>query len=387
MVCHSGPATEPEPTGARDLPTHGSWAANLLMAYPRQGRVSNCSIPATIPGDRPFPSPNETGPVNRSHSLTCLPRTQGSAFPALLRWSNRHSQRNTRGVSGSWIPTRALAPDIHHRSPGFGYLSLQPVSAEMERFLVEMVQAGSARRSMESYSLPLEGLDVGVAEASRLVTRMSPGSFPGGRRLTHDGLKQLGRVGRKTASRQNAIPRGHDPPPGRNRLPKCGTNRPPPLKDRYLLGGSMPAVRAVLTGRNPDVAWCPRTSSGCRRLLDPEAMQGRASVSRGLTNELPCRERKEAISEEEAPMEVTFLRERNGVLMAILTERITTFRPDGPANQVRDWCRVHRMWSVASVEEGWRRLGRWSPLGHFLLADANGTSVPDVGVDAERRDG
>ena len=136
-----------------------------------------------------------------------------------------------------------------------GYLTLSQSQAEMERFLVEMIQAGVSREKLEElFPGLLGGLDVELATKVRLGERIVPPSVvwnAAAGRMTASNNWVVS--GKKTASGKPIL--ANDPHLEGNRLPAVWCEIALHLKDRYAIGGSIPGGPGVLVGRTPDVAW------------------------------------------------------------------------------------------------------------------------------------
>ncbi len=271
-----------------------------------------------------------------------------------------------------------------------GYLTLQQSQAEMERLLVEMVQAGVCQEKLEElFSGLLRDLDVELLRKVELPKRIVPASILWGtaapRMLASNNWVASGR---KTAAGKPIL--ANDVHLEGNRLPSIWYEIALCTEDRYLMGGSMPGVPGILTGRNPDVAWCPTyafmdaVDSWIERCKD-------GKYFREPDQWLPFRERTEIIlRKKKPPVEVTFYENEHGVLDGdphregyYLATRWAAGQSGG-----QTWCQVHGMWSVTSVEEGMEALGKVESAWNFLLADRHGNIGYQMsGLMPRRREG
>jgi penicillin G amidase len=255
-----------------------------------------------------------------------------------------------------------------------GYLTLQQSQAEMERLLVEMVQAGVSQEQLEDLFPGLLGdLDGELLRKVELRKRIVPGRILWGTAAPRMMASNNWCVaGRKTRSGQPLL--ANDVHLEGNRLPSIWYEIALHAQDRYLIGGSMPGVPGVLTGRNPDVAWCP-TYAFMDSVDSWIERCGNGKYFREPDQWLPFRERKETIlRKRKAPVEVTFHENQHGVLDGdphreayYLATRWTAGHSGGET-----WRQVRGMWNVTSVEEGMEALGKVESAWNFLLADRHG---------------
>jgi penicillin amidase len=271
-----------------------------------------------------------------------------------------------------------------------GYLTLQQSQAEMERLLVEMVQAGVGQEKLEElFPGLLGGLDVELLRKVELPKRIVPGRILWGTAAPRMMASNNWVVsGRKTASGKPIL--ASDPHLEGNRLPNVWCEIALQGQGRYLVGGSMPGIPGILIGRNPDVAWCPTyafmdaADSWIERCKD-------GKYSREPDQWVPFRERKETIlRKKKPPVEVTFYENEHGVLDGDPYREgyyLATRWAAGPSGG-RSWTQIHRMWRVTSVEEGMDTLGKVESAWNFLLADRHGNIGYQMsGLMPKRRDG
>ncbi|MHB8953090.1 MAG: penicillin acylase family protein [Pirellulaceae bacterium] len=364
----------------------------LLMRILGQGRVSEVldSSGESLEVDLFFRRMNWSGRTKDQldvlseqarHALECYCRGVNAALARKYPWEFRLLGYRPE----PWRPEDTLT--IVRM---IGYLTLQQSQAEMERLIVEMVQAGvSAERLEELFPGRLGGLDLGLVKQVRLSQRIVPGSVLWGTAAPRMMASNNWAVsGRKTTSGKPIL--ASDPHLEGNRLPSVWYEIVLQSQNRYLIGGSIPGVPGVVIGRNPDVAW-----SATYAFMDAvdswiEHCQG-GKYHREPNEWLPFRERKETILRRRKPqVEVTFYENEHGVLDGdpyqdgfFLATRWAAGQSGG-----QTWSHFQKMWSVTSVEEGMDALGRVESAWNFVLADRHGNIGYQMsGLMPERREG
>jgi acyl-homoserine lactone acylase PvdQ len=136
-----------------------------------------------------------------------------------------------------------------------GYLTLAQSQTEVERLLVEMVQAGVPMEKLkELFPGNLDGLDVDLLNKVKLGERIVPPevlwSIPAPRMMASNNWVVSGS---KTASGQPIL--ANDPHLEVNRLPNVWCELVLTNRGRSLMGGTMPGFPGILVGRSPDLAW------------------------------------------------------------------------------------------------------------------------------------
>ncbi|MDF1660271.1 MAG: penicillin acylase family protein [Planctomycetota bacterium] len=194
------------------------------------------------------------------------------------------------------------------------YLTLVQSQAEMERLFIEIAQAGISQDKLEDlFPGLLEGMDLDLIKKVKL-----------GERLVPENLKWSSPVSRMMAS-NNWVVAGHktkskkamlanDPHLETNRLPNVWCEMVLSSADQTVLGGTMPGVPGVLSGRNNDLAWgvtyafIDSVDSWIEHCKD-------GKYFRGEDDWRPFEVRKETIARKKAsPVEVTFYENEHGVL-------------------------------------------------------------------------
>jgi penicillin amidase len=136
-----------------------------------------------------------------------------------------------------------------------GYLTLAQSQGEIERLLIEMVQAGVPDDKLEALFPGLLGeLDRDLLGKVKLHERIVPNEV-----LWDAGVPRMMAsnnwvvAGRKTKSGQPIL--CNDPHLEVNRLPNVWCELVLKCADRAMMGGSMPGLPGILIGRNNDLAW------------------------------------------------------------------------------------------------------------------------------------
>ncbi len=255
-----------------------------------------------------------------------------------------------------------------------GYLTLSQSQAEMERFLLEMVQAGVGREKLEElFPGLLGGLDVELVGRVKLGQRVVPHgvvwNVAAGRMMASNNWVVSGK---KTASGKPIL--ANDPHLEGNRLPNVWCEAALHVKDRYAIGGSMPGSPGILIGRTPDVAW--GATYAFMDAVDSWIEDCRDGKYRRESDRwIPFRQRKEVIKrKKKEPVEITFYENDHGVLDGdphqagyYLATRWTAAH-SGAATL----CQILGMWPVKTVEEAMNKVGQVETAWNFVMADRQG---------------
>lgn len=136
-----------------------------------------------------------------------------------------------------------------------GYLTLAQSQGEIERLLVEMVQAGVSEDKLQAlFPDKLEGLDIELLKKVTLGERIvKPESLWGGVMPRMMASNNWVVNGSKTKSRKPML--ANDPHLEGNRLPNVWYENVFIGNDRYMMGVSMPGIPGILSGRNNNVSW------------------------------------------------------------------------------------------------------------------------------------
>ncbi len=271
-----------------------------------------------------------------------------------------------------------------------GYLTLSQSQAEMERLVIEMIQAGVPRgRLDELFPGLLDGLDTQLIRGVRLGYRVVPPEVLWSIALPRMMASNNWVVaGKKTASGHPIL--ANDPHLEGNRLPNVWYEVVMRTADRYAIGATMPGAAGVLVGRTNDVAW--GATYAFMDAVDSwieHCRQGR--YYREPDRWLPFRQRTELIRrKKQPPVEITFHENDHGVLDGdpcedgyYLCTRWAAARSGGTTLS-----QILKMWSVKNVEDAMDVLGQVETAWNFVLADRHGNIGYQMsGLLPKRREG
>ena len=195
-----------------------------------------------------------------------------------------------------------------------GYLTLSQSQGEMERFFIEMVQAGINSEKLEELFPGILGeLDIDLLNSIVLNERVVPNyqlwniAVP---RMMASNNWVLS--GKKTASGKAIL--ANDPHLEVNRLPNVWYELFFEQEDRFVYGATMPGVPGIIIGRSNDLSW-----GATYTFMDAEdSWIEKCKDSKFYTEEggwLPFRKRKEIIKRKgKESVEVVFHENDHGVL-------------------------------------------------------------------------
>ncbi|MCX7029305.1 MAG: penicillin acylase family protein [Spirochaetes bacterium] len=135
-----------------------------------------------------------------------------------------------------------------------GYLTLAQGQAEIERFIVEMVQAGISREKLEElFPGRLEGLDIDLLRGVRLGERVVPAEL-----FTSFGARMMASnnwvvSGSRTVSGFPIF--SNDIHLEVNRLPAVWYEVVAETPGRWVIAATMPGLPVLIAGRTSDLAW------------------------------------------------------------------------------------------------------------------------------------
>jgi penicillin amidase len=255
-----------------------------------------------------------------------------------------------------------------------GYVTLAQSQAEIERLLLEMVQAGVPDDALEAlFPGKLAGLDRPLLEEVRL-----------GERIVPEALRWLSPVPRMMAS-NNWVVSGtrtasgrplmaNDPHLEANRLPSVWVEQAVELPDGWWLGAGMPGLPAMLVGRSAHLAWGVTYSfADAVDSWVEHCRDGRCR--RGEDGWVPFRQRTEIIRRKKsADVTLTFHENDHGVLdgdPSVEGYYLATRWAPGESGSA-SLAAMRDMWSARTVEEGMASLGRIESSFSWVLADDGG---------------
>ncbi len=149
-----------------------------------------------------------------------------------------------------WVPEDSIM-----LSRMVGYLTLSQSQQEIERLLVEMVQAGVHHDKLEAlFPNLLEGLDIDLVKQIKLHERIvNPASLWNLAIPRAMASNNWVVSGKKTKSGKPIL--ANDPHLEVNRLPNIWSEIVLSCTDRTMMGGAMPGMPGILVGRGPELAW------------------------------------------------------------------------------------------------------------------------------------
>jgi penicillin amidase len=255
-----------------------------------------------------------------------------------------------------------------------GYLTLSQSQGEMERLLIELVQAGmDEKRLHELFPGILGELDIDLVKKVKLQERIvSPASLWNIAAPIMMASNNWAVSGQKTASGKPVL--ANDPHLEVNRLPNVWYEIVLKTIDRYAMGGTMPGVPAILIGRNPNLAW-----SATYTFMDSTDSWVEQCKNGKFLREpdkwIKFNEREEIIKrKKKEPVKVIFYENMHGVLEGdphkedyyVTTNWAPSFSGAATYNT------FVKIWDAKNVGEGMDILGHVETSWNFVLADTHG---------------
>ncbi len=256
-----------------------------------------------------------------------------------------------------------------------GYLTLAQSQAEMERLLIELVQADISKEKLdELFPDILNELDIDLIKKIKLNERIVPLTLlwnnPVPRMMASNNWVISGK---KTASGKPIV--ANDPHLEVNRLPNIWSEIVLKSQDRYVMGGSMPGFPGVLSGRSKDVAWAVTYSFPDSVDSWIEQCKEGKYYRKEKEQWLGFDKRKEIIKRKNKDsFEAVFYENEHGVLdgdpkkegLYLSTRWAPSESGSAAVKAIMD------MWDVKSVEKGMETMGKVETGWHFVFADLNG---------------
>ncbi len=269
-----------------------------------------------------------------------------------------------------WLPEDSIM-----LSRMVGYLTLSQSQAEIERLLVEMVQADISQEKLEAlFPDILGGLDIELVKQVKLHERIvNPASL--WNLVVPRAMASNNWVisGEKTNSGKPIL--ANDPHLEVNRLPNIWSEIVLGSAGRNTMGGSMPGMPGVIVGRNPDLSWGATYSfvdavdSWVERVKDGKYYREDNDQWHEfeIRTEVIKRKKKQ-------PVTIKFYENQHGTLDAspqadgyYLSTRWAA--SDSGAEALTS---ILGMWSINTVEAGMNMLGPMESSWDFVLADVQG---------------
>ena len=270
-----------------------------------------------------------------------------------------------------------------------GYLTLAQSQGEMERLLIEFVQAGmDEERLNELFPGILGGLDIDLVKKIDLQERLvSPPSLWNGAPLMM-ASNNWAVSGEKTVSGKPIL--SNDPHLEVNRLPNVWYEMVLETRDGYAMGGTMPGAPALLVGRNRNLAWSATYTfmDGTDSWIE-KCKQGK--YMREPDKWVDFTEREEIIKRKKKDtVKVVFFENKHGVLEGNPNRDgyyITTAWAPAFSGAVT-FDSIIRILDAKTVTEGMDLFGRVETSWNFILADKNGNIGYQMsGLMPKRREG
>ena len=259
-----------------------------------------------------------------------------------------------------------------------GYVALAQSQGDIERLLVEMVQAGVSRPHLEQLFPGLLGtLDENLMRRVRLGERLVPNAVRWNSVLPHAIASNNWVVsGKKTKSGFPIL--ANDPHLEINRLPAVWYEVVLRLAGRYCIGATMPGIPGVAVGRTNDVAWgATYTFMDAIDSWIEDCSDGKFRRTIAERDQwIPFNIRTETILRKRGrPVEVTFYENEHGVLDGDPNEAglyLATRWASGRGTGARSLAAMTGMFHAGSVDEGRDLLGSIETAWNWVLADRHG---------------
>ncbi len=259
-----------------------------------------------------------------------------------------------------------------------GYVSLAQGLATVERFLVELVQAGVSRPKLEAlFPGLLTGLDI------ELIKKIKMGS-----RLVPEGLVWNSMIPKFMAS-NNWVVSGQRTKSGRaimandphlevNRLPCVWQEIVAKLKndtqDRYIMGSTFPGMPGFMVGRTNDLAWGMTYTFADD--VDSWVEECQGNTCRRGDQWIPLRERHEVIERKGKPdVTVVFYENDHGTLDYTTNDNgyfLSTKWTGQQGVGGKSFMALQKIFNAKGVKEGMDLFGQFEVSVNWVIADANG---------------
>lgn len=255
-----------------------------------------------------------------------------------------------------------------------GWVGLAQSQGEIERLFVELIQAGVDDALVEDlFPGALGEVDRELVAQVRTTERLVP-----------EGLAWLSGIPRVMASNNWVVApsrssSGHallanDPHLEINRLPAVWQEIVLELPDRYVLGGTMPGIPAVILGRSAELSW--GVTYAFMDAVDSWIEDCRdGCYRRGDDDWLPFTERREQVlRKKKEPVELVFWENHHGTLDGDPREPglYLSSRWAAGAGGARSLNAAHAAFSALTVEEGMALFGQIETAWSWVFADRAG---------------
>lgn len=254
-----------------------------------------------------------------------------------------------------------------------GYLTLAQSQGEMERFFIEMVQAGiSPEKLRELFPMTAGAADFDLMKEIKLGERLVPAGLWKHMMPRIMASNNWAVSGSATATGKPIL--ANDPHLEVNRLPNIWYEIILETGDRHFLGATMPGLPGLIAGRTNDLAWgvtysfMDATDSWVERCEN-------GSFYRSDKGWVPFRKRTEAVKRrKKAPVEITFYENDHGVLDGDpnVPGNYLATRWSGSVTGAVSLASMAGMFTAASAAEAMDLLGPIETAWNWIIADNDG---------------
>jgi penicillin amidase len=262
-------------------------------------------------------------------------------------------------------------------SRGMGYVQTAQHQADMERVIVQMVQAGVSRQRLEELFLGrLDDLDIGLVRRVQLSERVVPDSVRWATGLPRPLASNNWAIA-PTRTRGGSAILASDPHLEVNRLPAVWYESVLEYEDRFAIVTTIPGLPFAAIGRTNDLAWGP--TYGCMDTVDSWVEDCRDGRYRRLVDGQdqwePFRRRTEVIERKRRPdVTLTFYESDHGVLDGDPQEPglYLSTRWSGAGTGAVSLSAGFALLRAKDVDTGMDAVGRIETSWNWVLADAAG---------------
>jgi len=269
-----------------------------------------------------------------------------------------------------------------------GYLTLAQSQGEIERLIVEMVQAGVDAEGLgELFPGRLGDINLDLVRSVTLGERLVPADVRWGAGARFMASNNWVVAGRHTASGQPLL--ANDPHLEANRLPAVWYEAILSTPDRWGIGASMPGLPGLLIARTTDLAWGATYTFADTVDSWVEECRDGAFLREGRWEGFG--QRREVIARKgHTAHEAIFFENSHGVLDGDprVPGRYLATRWSGAEAGAGSLEAFLSMWRAETVEQGMQRLGRLEVSFNWVLADRQGAIGYQMsGLCPKRREG
>ena len=270
------------------------------------------------------------------------------------------------------------------------YLSLAQSQAEVERLLLQLVQARVSRALLdELFPGILKGLDEELIRKVKLGQKVIPDAVRWNPALPVMAASNNWVIsGAKTGSGKPIL--ANDPHLEVNRLPAVWYEIVLKRNGWYAMGATMPGLPAMIIGRTPDLAW--GVTYPFMDAVDSWVEHCRAAACfREPDQWIPLRQRKEIIRrKKKPPVEVTFYENEHGILDGDPFEEgyYLATRWSGSESGVASVVSFVELLHATDVPQAMKLMGNIESNWNWILADRHGSIGYQMsGLMPRRREG